>query len=257
MKSPDPFSVIYQDDALVVLNKAAGLLVAADRWDAEAPRLDTVAAKTLCGPGERLYAVHRIDKDTSGLVIYARTEQAHRTLSIAFQERQVQKTYHALVYGRPDWEKTETDLPLRADGDLKHRTVVDKQQGKPSVTCFRWIGSCATYGWVEARPLTGRTHQIRVHLSKLGLPIVCDQLYGQADALYLSKIKRSWRGDAYEERPLLARLGLHAWKLGLTHPTTGQLMEWTAPYPRDLDTVRKQFAKIFTTDPLNETGTKR
>ncbi len=255
MKSPSLFTVVYQDDALVVLNKAPGLLVAADRWDPDAPRLDNAAAEALCGQGERLFAVHRIDKDTSGLVIYARTEEAHRALSLAFQERQVQKTYHALVNGRPDWEETETDIPLRADGDLKHRTVADKRDGKPSVTRFRWIGPCGSYGWVEARPLTGRTHQIRVHLLKLGLPIVCDPLYGQADALYLSKIKRSWRGDAYEERPLLDRLGLHAWKLELAHPVTGEMMEWTAPYPRDLDTTRKQLAKIFKTDPLNEAET--
>lgn len=252
MKQAPSFSVIYRDDSIVVLNKASGLLVAADRWDPDAPRLDTLATREICAEGERLYAVHRIDKDTSGLVIYARTEEAHRTLSMAFENRQVHKTYHALVYGRPDWDTLEADDPLRADGDQKHRTVRDKRGGKDSLTRFRFIGSCGPFSWIDAQPVTGRTHQIRVHLALSGLTIVCDPLYGKADALYLSKIKRKWHGDEFEERPLLDRLGLHAWRMEIAHPATGELMTFTAPYPKDLDTTRKQLAKLFKTDPLAE-----
>lgn len=251
MKQTPPFTVVYRDEYILVLNKASGLLVAADRWDPDASRLDTLATKELCAEGERLFAVHRIDKDTSGLVIYALKDDVHRTLSMAFENREVEKTYHALVYGRPDWNETEVDIPLRADGDLKHRTIRDKKNGKPSQTLFRYIGPCGPYSWIEARPVTGRTHQIRVHLLLSGLAIACDPLYGAGEPLYLSKIKRSWRGDELAERPLLDRLALHAYKMGLAHPVTGEPMEFTAPYPRDLDTARKQLAKIFKTDPLS------
>ncbi len=250
MKASASFSVVYQDDDIVVLNKQSGLLVAADRWDPDAPRLDVLATKELCGEGERLYAVHRIDQDTSGLVIYARTDSAHRTLSMAFEKREVGKTYHALVYGRPDWDELEVTDPLRADGDARHRTVRDKRNGKDAKTLFRFIGACGPYSWIEAKPVTGRTHQIRVHLALSGLTIACDPLYGNGEPLLLSKIKRSWRGDEFEERPILDRLALHAWKMRVAHPVTGEPMEFTAPYPRDLDATRKQLAKIFGTDPL-------
>lgn len=252
MKQNEPFSVVYKDEQIVVLNKSSGLLVAADRWDPDAPRLDVLATKVLCSGDERLYAVHRIDKDTSGLVIYARTDEAHRKLSMAFEGREVHKTYHCLVHGRPDWDETVVDAPLRADGDARHRTVRDRQRGKPSTTNFTLLGPCGPYSWIEAKPVTGRTHQIRVHLQLSGLTIVCDPLYGNGEPLLLSKIKRSWHGDAFEERPLLDRLALHAWKLSLAHPATGEQVEFTAPYPKDLDTTRKQLTKIFKTDPLAE-----
>lgn len=247
-----PFSIIFSDEHLVVLNKSSGLLVAQDRWDPDAPRLDLLATKELCVEGQRLYAVHRIDKDTSGLVIYAKTEIAHRALSMMFENRSVKKTYHALVHGRPSWETLDVDIPLKADGDPRHRTIKDSRRGKDSFTQFKLIGVAGPFSWIEAQPLTGRTHQIRVHLTLSGLTIVCDPLYGKTDPLYLSKIKRKWQGDTFEERPLLDRLGLHAWKLELNHPASGEPMEFRAPYPKDLDTTRKQLAKLFTTDPLQE-----
>lgn len=254
MKRNERFSVIYQDDYIAVLNKASGLLVAQDRWDPDAARLDVLATEELCREGGRLYAVHRIDKDTSGIVIYGKTDEAHRALSMAFERREVDKTYHALVYGRPGWDETEVDVPLRADGDAKHRTVKDKHKGKDALTRFRNVGGAGPFSWIEAKPVTGRTHQIRVHLALSGVTIVCDPLYGKPDALYLSDIKRKWHGDEIEERPLLDRLGLHAWRMRVAHPITGERMEFIAPYPRDLDTTRKQLAKLFKTDPLAETG---
>ena len=108
MKTNIDFTVIYEDDFIAVLNKRSGLSVASDRFDPEAPRLDVLASKSL---GE-LYAVHRIDKDTSGAVLYARTAQAHKALCEAFEKRCVRKCYHALVYGRPLWEALHVDLPL-------------------------------------------------------------------------------------------------------------------------------------------------
>ena len=241
------YTVIYSDDDFVVLNKRSGILIAADRYNEDAPRLDLLAEKEF----GKLYAVHRIDKDTSGLIIYARNAEAQRALSMQFEKREVHKTYHALVYGHPLWETLEVKLPLLPDGDARHRTVVNKKIGKPSFTSFRLIGTCGPYSWIEACPKTGRTHQIRVHLAENGLSIVCDPLYsGNQKPVRLSEIKKKWNGDEYEERPLLSRLALHAYKIEFTHPKTGETISFTAPYPKDMEATRKQLAKIFGVDPL-------
>lgn len=241
------YTVIYSDEDFVVLNKRSGILIAADRYNEDAPRLDLLAEKEF----GKLYAVHRIDKDTSGLIIYARNTDSQRALSMQFEKREVHKTYHALVYGHPLWETLEVKLPLLPDGDARHRTVVNKKIGKPSFTSFRLIGTCGPYSWIEACPKTGRTHQIRVHLAENGLSIVCDPLYsGNQKPVRLSEIKKKWNGDEYEERPLLSRLALHAYKIEFTHPKTGEAVSFTAPYPKDMEATRKQLAKIFVVDPL-------
>ena len=249
MKQTQFYSVIYSDDDIVVFNKKSGLLAAADRYDKDAPRLDVLAQEEF----GTLLAVHRIDKDTSGLIVYARNSESHRHLSMQFEQRQVEKTYHALVYGRPGWNEYRADQSLQPDGDDRHRTVVSKRFGKPSVTDFKLIGTCGPYSWIEAKPLTGRTHQIRAHLAHCKLSIVCDPLYGgNQKPVRLSEIKRSWKGDVYEERPLLNRLALHAYKISFVHPTKNEKVEFVAPYYKDMDSVRKQLAKIFKTDPLSE-----
>lgn len=248
MKNND-YSVIYSDDDFVVLNKRSGILIAADRYNPDAPRLDVLAEQEF----GKIYAVHRIDKDTSGLIIYARNLEAQRALSMQFEKRQVHKTYHALVYGHPLWQTLHVDLALKPDGDVRHRTVVDKRFGKPSVTDFRLIGVCGQFSWIEAKPLTGRTHQIRVHLAANGLSIVCDPLYsGNQKPLRLSEIKKNWHGDEEEERPLLKRLALHAYKIELAHPKTGETVSFTADYPKDMDATRKQLSKIYGVDSLTD-----
>ena len=241
------YTTIYCDEDFVVLNKRSGILIAADRYNEDAPRLDLMAEKEF----GRLYAVHRIDKDTSGLIVYARNSKAHQSISQQFEKRQVKKTYHALVYGHPLWETLHVDLALQPDGDARHRTVPSKKYGKPSVTDFTNLGSCGPYSWIIAEPKTGRTHQIRVHLAANGFSIVCDPLYGgNQKPVRLSEIKRKWNGDEFEERPLLSRLALHAYKIEFTHPTTGEKVTFTAPYPKDMEATRKQLAKLFDVDPL-------
>ena len=241
------YSVIYSDDDFIVLNKRSGILIAADRYNPDAPRLDLMAEKEF----GKLYAVHRIDNDTSGLIIYAKNLEAQKGISMQFEQRKVQKTYHALVYGHPLWEDLHVNLALEPDGDARHRTVVNKKFGKPSVTDFHLIGVCGPYSWIEAKPKTGRTHQIRVHLAANNLSIVCDPLYsGNQKPVRLSEVKRKWNGDEDEERPLLSRLALHAYKIQFEHPATHEQVTFTAPYARDMEAVRKQFAKLFDVDPV-------
>ena len=249
MKITPDYTVIYNDDDIVVLNKRSGLLIAADRYDEDAPRLDLLAEKEF----GKLFAVHRIDKDTSGCVIYAKNPESHRNLSMQFENREVGKIYHALVYGHPLWDENHVEKKLLIDGDPRHRTVINARYGKVAITDFKNLGSCGPYSWIEARPHTGRTHQIRVHLQSLGISIVCDPLYsGNQHPVLLSEIKRKWNGNPDEERPLLSRLALHAYKLTLSHPKTGEKMTFTAPYSKDMDATRKQLANIFNVDPLEE-----
>ena len=249
MKFTPDYTVIYNDDDIVVLNKRSGLLIAADRYDEDAPRLDLEAEKEF----GKLFAVHRIDKDTSGCVIYAKNAEAHRALSMQFENREVQKIYHCLVHGYPTWETNHVTAKLLPDGDAKHRTTLNQRFGKEAVTDFKNLGKVGPYTWIEARPHTGRTHQIRVHLNSLGLAIVCDPLYsGNQHPVLLSEIKKRWNGDETSERPLLSRLALHAYRLTLTHPKTGEKMTFTAPYPKDMEATRKQLANIFGVDPQAE-----
>jgi 23S rRNA-/tRNA-specific pseudouridylate synthase len=176
--------------------------------------------------------------------VFAKNAGTHKKLSAAFESRQVEKTYTAIVHGRPAWPggSTECAFPLVPNGNKKHLTIIDKYRGKSSQTNFSLLLSAGNYSVIEARPVTGRTHQIRVHLAALGHPVVCDPLYGKnsrgEEEIYLSSFKRNWRGDAFEEKPLLARLGLHAAKLVL--PGCPCL---EAPLPRDMAALIKQMEK--------------
>ena len=242
-----PFTLIYADDDMIAVNKAAGLLVAADRWDIEAPRLDLLIQKELpqiaplC---QKLYAVHRIDKDTSGILLYALNAEAHRALNTAFQEREIKKTYRLLIHGRVQEEQFTVDLPLRADGDALHRTVVDKRRGKEAITHFTVLETFRQFSLLEARPITGRTHQIRAHLAAAGYPIVCDSLYGSGKPVLLSELKQRWHGDVYTEQPLIRRLALHAYQLEGIHPRTSEPFSFTAEYAKDFKSTVHQLQKL-------------
>jgi 23S rRNA pseudouridine1911/1915/1917 synthase len=244
------FSLIYQDENIVAVNKSSGIAVSPDRWDPSTQRLDKLAAEFL--NIQKIYTVHRIDRDTSGLVIFAKNSETHKTLSAAFENRLIKKRYIAVVHGRPSWNETVCDLPLVPDGNKLHHTIVDKYRGKKSLTLFRLLGSAGNYSILEALPETGRTHQIRVHLTSLGHPLVCDELYGKNRPIMLSSIKRGWQGDPLNERPILSRLGLHAAELfvpgyagsAADDGTTAAGLDLKAPLPRDMAALIRQMEKI-------------
>ena len=254
MKKTPPFTVIYEDANIIAVNKASGVPVGGDRWDKShgdnserdisRERLDKLvaAAKT----AEKLYTVHRIDRETSGVVVFSGNEETHRRLSLAFEERDVKKRYIAVVCGRPPWRETACDLPLLPDGNKRHLTIIDKYRGKKSLTRFILLGSAGNFSVLEALPETGRTHQIRVHAAALGFPVVCDSLYGKDTPVLLSDFKKGWRGDLLSEKPLLTRLGLHALELSLPIQTESgaDMPDLRAPLPRDMTALLKQMEKV-------------
>ncbi len=235
--------VLFRDADILVVDKPAGFLSIPDRYDPEEPFVGQALVKEGVVKDGELLVVHRLDRDSSGLLLFALNAEAHRKLSLAFESRNVKKTYRAIVRGAPQWAEMSCDYPLRPDGDKHHRTIIDGGHGKPSVTLVRVVATYGPYSLVEAEPETGRTHQIRVHLAALGFPIVSDPLYGDGKALYLSSFKRGWRGDERKERPLLSRTALHAARLALAHPTSGEELVFEAELPKDMRATVAQLEK--------------
>ncbi len=210
--------VLWSDDAILVVNKPPGLLTLPDGYDPDLPHLAAVL-EPLYGP---LWIVHRLDKETSGVLVMARHAQAHRLLNTQFETRQISKTYHAITAGIPDWEERTVDLALQPDGDRRHRTVVAARFGKASITRLRVLERFRAYALIEAVPGTGRTHQIRTHLAAVGYPITGDALYGDGEGVLLSRTKPGYHKGKSPEKPILERLALHARSLSFKHPISGE-----------------------------------
>jgi RluA family pseudouridine synthase len=203
---------LFIDDHLLAVNKPAGLPTLPDGYNKSAPCLINLLKQQV----DRVWVVHRLDKETSGVIVFARSAEVHRTLNIAFDSREVHKVYHAIVIGVPPWEEHLIDLPLRPDGDRRHRTVIDRERGKPAATRLRVLERFAQHTLIEARPETGRTHQIRAHLAAIDLSLAGDVLYGGKDAA-----------------ALIARTALHSHSIELEHPATHDPLRVEAPYPAD------------------------
>ncbi len=222
--------ILWSDDDILVVNKPPGLLTTPDGYDPSLPTLVT----TLSPAWGQLWVVHRLDKDTSGVLLLARSPEAHRILNAAFRERRIHKIYHALVYNVPSWDELNLDHPLRINGDRRHRTVVDPDAGKPAQTQLNVLHRYGRVALLKAAPLTGYTHQIRVHCAAAGFPLVADSLY------WIPGAPRPIPDPAW----FIQRTALHAWSLSFPHPSTGQNLSFTAPHAPDfaatLDTLSKE-----------------
>jgi tRNA pseudouridine32 synthase/23S rRNA pseudouridine746 synthase len=201
--------VLHTDEHILVADKPAGLSTNPGGWEAGGESL----VATLETDYGRLWVVHRLDRGTSGLVVFAHNPEAHRILSRLFETRAVTKAYHALLNGVPAWDEHTARHPLRLNVGHSHRTAVDHSHGKPSETAFRVLERFGRACLVEAAPRTGRTHQVRVHAYALGFPLLGDTLYSAPAC------------------GLIDRPALHACELEFEFD--GRRLHFSAPYPQD------------------------
>jgi 23S rRNA pseudouridine1911/1915/1917 synthase len=180
---------LYEDDDLIIVNKPAGLLVVPDRFDHELPSLNKqLEAMT----GQKIWVVHRLDRDTSGVICFSKNEQTHRYMSMLFQERNVNKFYAGLVNGIVIPPEGRIESPIAEHPTANGRMIVAKK-GKMAVTDYKVVEQWPLYSLMQFQIHTGRTHQVRVHMQSIGHPIVCDPLYGDGEPFLLSRIKRKYR----------------------------------------------------------------
>ncbi|HMU45401.1 MAG TPA: RNA pseudouridine synthase [Chitinophagaceae bacterium] len=230
--------IITETENWIALNKPSGLLSIPDREGKE------VSLKTLLQEKyENIFVVHRLDKETSGLIIFAKNEATHRHLSKQFEERKTEKIYCGLVTGSLLDKKGSINKPI-AENTVHRGEMIIHRRGKESLTDYEVLEDFGIYSWVQFQIHTGRTHQIRVHMKDLGHPIVCDTLYGDGKPVLLSSIKSKFKlsKKEEEERPILNRLALHAWKLSF-NDLKGKPVELEAPYPKDLKATLQQLEK--------------
>lgn len=244
------FDFLINDDDVAAVNKPAGLATIPGRAETTSVLQEVAVQLGLPSTGTadpRVRVVHRLDKETSGVLLFAKHTAAQRFLSHQFQNNTIQKEYLALVTGKAPQDEGEIDAPLAPHPTQKERMHVSKH-GRPAMTSWKVEQRFRGYTLLRVFPKTGKTHQIRVHLKSIGLPLAVDPLYhpvppGKPAGLFLSSFKRDYRtarGD--EERPLIARLTLHAERLTFVHPN-GSNVTLEAPVPKDLRAALHQLRR--------------
>ena len=255
--APDvELSILHEEDDWMIVDKPAGLAAEPERWArANATlagallELARTRAGRVDGLDVRLRAVHRIDKETSGAVVVAKNLEAERFLRRAFEEGGVRKSYLALVEGEHPQGEDESlviDLPLGPDARKSGRMVVAERGGKEARTRLSVERRFRGYTLLRCEPLTGRTHQIRVHLAACGFPLAVDRVYGRRDGLFLSELKPGYRPKpGRAERPLIGRLTLHALEVEVPRPAPAEgPVTVSAPLPKDFANTLAQLEKV-------------
>lgn len=232
------FSIIAETENYVAINKPAGMLSIPDREQSQPSLKDMLLQKY-----GSIFTVHRLDKDTSGVIIFAKNEATHKYLSQLFEERKTEKYYAGIVHGMPMNTTGTIDAPI-SEHPLQKGLMVVHRKGKPSVTDYEVMEAYKPYSLVQFQIHTGRTHQIRVHSKNIGHPIACDELYGDGKPILLSAIKKKFKlsKKEEEERPMLNRLALHSYRLKFTD-TEGTEIELTAELPKEFRAIMQQLKK--------------
>ena len=230
--------LIFENENFLVVNKPAGLLSIPDREGKE-----NSLKKNLQEEYGEIFTVHRLDRDTSGLIVFAKNEGLHKLLSHQFEHRQTEKIYLGLIMGSPLKQKDTIDSPIM-EHPTKKGVMIINRKGKEAVTDYEVINTFKIYSWVRFQIHTGRTHQIRVHMKHIGHPIACDKIYGDGKPILLSSIKHNYKlsKNEEEEKPILNRLGLHAYQLKFTS-SDNKTYHFEAPIPKDLKATLQQLEK--------------
>jgi 23S rRNA pseudouridine955/2504/2580 synthase/23S rRNA pseudouridine1911/1915/1917 synthase len=230
--------IIFEDEDLLIVNKPSGITVIPERMHPERDTVQSILQKNY----GKLFVVHRIDRGTSGILIFARNEAAHRHLSLQFQNHTVQKFYNAVVKGKLKENNGIINAPI-AENMAHPGTMLIHNRGKDALTIYKVLQQFKSAALIEAEIKTGRTHQIRVHMASIGHPLLVDEVYAGSPAFYFSSLKKKYKASGEEERPTIARLTLHAGRIGFLHPKTNEQVNFTALLPKDMETLLKLLRK--------------
>lgn len=221
--------ILHEDDSIVVVNKPSGLpTIPANNM----PRRESLAGEIEELIGKKIFIVHRLDRETSGAVIFAKTPEAHKDLNMQFEQRKVMKYYLALVEGQCDFAEKEINIPLSKSKSKSGKPAL-ASKGLEAVTRVKTLRNFESHALLEVMPLTGRRHQIRLHLKAVGHPLAFDRLYGRKEHFPLSLVTRNPKDQAVA----VCRLPLHAYRISFAHPGTQQKLDVTAPLPEDFGSI--------------------
>ncbi len=231
--------IIFEDEEVIIVNKPPRFLTVPDRFAPEKENVYHFLNKKY----GKVFIVHRLDKETSGIILFAKNEKAHRNLSIQFEKRKVKKIYWTLLEGVLHIDEGTIDkaIEMHRNG---HRMIISKN-GKESITEYKVLERFKNFTLVQAHIKTGRMHQIRIHFESIAYPLAIDSVYGRREAFYLSEVKKSkyQSNRKNEEKPLMDRVVLHAYELTFEHPTSKEIMTFSAELPKDFSAVLKQLKK--------------
>ena len=233
------FSVIFENDDFLAINKEPGMLTIPDRHD------DTQLSlyKSLNQQYGKIFIVHRLDRDTSGLILFAKNETAHKYFSQLFEQRNIQKKYLGIVRGSMPAKTGSINEPI-AEHPIKKGMMTISKKGKASLTNYEVLEDYGIYSLVQFEIQSGRTHQIRVHTKSIGHPIICDEIYGDGKPILLSSFKKKYKLSQHdlEERPIISRLALHSASLHFKDIHQKDFFI-EAPLPKDMKALLQQLKK--------------
>jgi 23S rRNA pseudouridine1911/1915/1917 synthase len=241
-----PLDILYEDEHLAAVNKPAGMVVhpARGHWSgtlASALQYHFGGVLSSSGGPTRPGIVHRLDRDTSGVVLVARGDLAHHRLARQFAERSIEKEYFAIVCGAPERDRDYIDYPIGFHPHVREKMAIrrDDAGSRPASTFYEVLERFTSFAALKILPKTGRTHQIRVHLNHLGCPVLCDRQYGGRSRITRGEL----RGGPVDGVVVLSRQALHARRVKFQHPADGRVLEIAAPLPADLEAVLGELRK--------------
>jgi 23S rRNA pseudouridine955/2504/2580 synthase/23S rRNA pseudouridine1911/1915/1917 synthase len=233
------FSIIFENDDFVAINKESGMLSIPDRHD----EMQSSLYKILNQKYGKIFIVHRLDRDTSGLILFAKNEATHKYLSQLFEQRNIEKKYLGIVRGSMPEKNGSINEPI-AEHPIKKGVMTVSKKGKPSLTNYEVLEDYGIYSLVQFEIQSGRTHQIRVHTKFIGHPIICDEVYGDGKPILLSSFKKKYKlsQNDLEERPIISRLALHSHSLHFKDIHQKEFFI-EAPLPKDMKALLQQLKK--------------
>ena len=240
MKKKQDIEYVYEDDSLVIINKPSGLLSIPDRYNLLLPNLKDILDKKY----GQIFTCHRLDKETTGVIVFAKTAAAHKHINEQFSSHQNTKIYHTVVSGTFHKDELLIDIPLMVNPSRKGG-MIPSARGKEAYTKVKVLQRFKKATLLECELLTGRQHQIRTHLQAIGYPLLVDSHYGENEAFFLSSIKKKYNlPKGKEELAIIDRVTLHSQRIELKHPVTQETIKAEAKYPKDFEIMLKQLKKF-------------